>query len=224
MIIVNDSPSDVGYTAFASSINDPRIHYHVNDTNRGVNYTRNRALDMMSSDSEWVIFLDDDDYFAPDTLETFHDLIKDNTHKNWFVTNRAEKNGKPFTHFGKSNTVHGYAWEYLIRKTCKGDATHCIKTDLIHTIRFSNSVRQGEEWFFFYQVGLRSQMYYHDHNSTISGGYSATGLNVRTRTREEQLETVAKLLGEGAQLKLLIHPTFLLYILMRTLRAFIRHD
>ena len=64
MVVVNDSPNDETYIPFASSINDPRIHYHVNKTNSGVNFTRNFALDRVSADSKWVVFLDDDDYLA----------------------------------------------------------------------------------------------------------------------------------------------------------------
>ena len=179
---------------------------------------------MLSSDSKWVIFLDDDDYVAHDMLETLYTLIKKYPYKKWFIANRAEVNGTPLTDFPKTNTEYSYAWDYLITKKCKGDATHCIDTNLLHKIRFSQKVKQGEEWFFFYQVGLQTNMYYHDHNSTISDGYREGGLNTRIRTRKEQLQTVIKLFIEGSYLRLCIHPTFILYLSARVLRAFIKHD
>lgn len=221
MIIVNDSPNDTSYQTFTSSINDPRIHYHVNDINQGVNYTRNKAIEFVSADSKWIIFLDDDDYFAPDTLQTFHDLILLHQGTKWFVTNRALTNGKTLTHFPKDDTSYSYTWQYLILKRCKGDATHCIETKLItqNKIKFSQHVKQGEEWFFFYQLGLQEKMYYHGHNSTITDGYDQSeGLNFRKRSRTERFESISTLAYEGGDINIIHHPTFLLYLLARYIK------
>ena len=220
MIIVNDSPSDDSYQEFASSINDARIHYHTNPINKGVNYSRNLALDKLSADSRWVIFLDDDDYLAPDALANFYNLILMHGDTKWFVTNRAYKNGESLTRFPVDETFYSYAWSYLILKRCKGDATHCIETKLITHLhaRFSKYVKQGEEWFFFYQVGLHAKMFYSDHNSTISDGYdNALGLNFRRRPRGERFESLMKLIYEGKSRKILHSPGFILYLCIRFL-------
>jgi glycosyltransferase involved in cell wall biosynthesis len=225
MVIVNDSPTDTSYKEFSSSINDARIHYHVNDTNKGVNYSRNYAIDKVSADSKWIILLDDDDYFAPDTLQTFHNLILLHGDQKWLVTNRAFTNGKPVTKFPKDESRYSYAWEYLLLRRCKGDATHCIETKLInqHHIRFSQHIKQGEEWLFFYQLGQLQKMYYSDHNSTITDGYDVTsGLNFRKRTKSQQLEDVSVLAYEGSSKKILHHPTFLLYLALRSIRILIK--
>jgi len=226
MIIVNDSPHDNSYQSFASSINDPRIHYHINDTNRGVNYSRNFAMDKSSSDSKWTVFLDDDDYLAPDALQTFHDLIVSNSDRKWFITNRAYVNGQPVTQFPSPDTDYSYIWDCLILKRGKGDVTHCIETKLLTTnhIRFSKYIKQAEEWIFYYQISLKEKMYYHDHNSTITDGYDIHGgLNFRKRTRSEQLEAIFKFIYEGQQLHLLKHPTFIIYLLMRFIRLYIKN-
>lgn len=218
MIIVNDSPHDTSYNDFSSSINDARIHYHINPRNMGVNYSRNYAISKISADSKWVIFLDDDDYFAPDALQTFYTLLLLHSDKKWFVTNRALKNGAPLTRFPKDETTYSYAWKYLLLKICKGDATHCIETKLLiqNSIHFSQHIKQGEEWFFFYQVGLHQKMYYSSHNSTISDGYDAKeGLNFRKRTKEERFDSVSKLTHEGTQLHLIYYLTFNIYIFIR---------
>lgn len=223
MIIVNDSPADTSYQDFVSSINDHRIHYHVNDRNRGVNFSRNKAIDNVSADSKWIIFLDDDDYLAPDTLKTFHDLILLHVDIKWFVTNRALTNGTPLTMFPNEDKTYSYAWEYLILKRCKGDATHCIETKLVihNKIRFSSHVKQGEEWFFFYQLGLKEKFYYRSHNSTISDGYDfSSGLNFRKRSFSEKFETLLQLTYEMFILKK-IYLSFIVYILLRSLRLII---
>ena len=223
MIIINDSPFDEDYREFASSINDARIHYHVNQKNDGVNFSRNVGLDKLSADSKWVIFLDDDDYLAPDTLATFSTLINIDTDIKWLMTNRAYKNGKPLTRALHDDAAYSYIWSYLILKRIKGDATHCIETKLItHThARFSKYVKQGEEWFFFYQISLHTKLFYHDHNSTITDGYDDTrGLNFRKRSFKERYESLLKLFYEGG-VKKILKPSFLFYIAARTLQLFI---
>jgi glycosyltransferase involved in cell wall biosynthesis len=222
MIIVNDSPTDLSYKEFASSINDPRIHYHENISNKGVNYSRNYALERVSSDSKWVIFLDDDDYLAPDTLRMFSELILLHGDTKWFMTNRAYKDGTSLTRVPNDDTSYSYAWKYLIGKRIKGDATHCIENKLIthNHIRFSKYVKQGEEWFFFYQLGLHTPLFYHDHNSTISDGYDASlGLNFRKRSFREKYETLAQLFYEASMRKIIRAP-FIVYLLMRCIRLF----
>ncbi len=218
MIIVNDSPSDTAYAQFASSINDPRIHYHVNHTNKGVNFSRNFALDHVSAESKWVIFLDDDDYLAPDALDMFHELIKSHPHTKWFIANRAGKDGTPLTKIKKPETFYSYIRDYLLLRRVRGDVTHAISTASLHGIRFPSLIKQGEEWFFFYQLGLHEKMFYRDHNSTITDGYSEEGLNFRKRTRGEQLETLSILFYEGVRLGWAYRPSFILYIAARLLR------
>lgn len=223
MIIINDSPYDETYKEFASSINDARIHYHVNPKNNGVNFSRNHALHKLSADSKWVIFLDDDDYLSPDTLATLSRLILLGGEIKWLMTNRAHKNGKPLTEAPYDDALYSYFWSYLFFKRIKGDATHCIETKLItqNHARFSKYVKQGEEWFFFYQIGLRTKIFYHDHNSTITDGYDdQTGLNFRKRTFREQYESLLQLFYEGGKKKIL-RPTFLLYVSSQTVQLFL---
>lgn len=222
MVIVNDSPDDTTYDSFEKTITDPRIIYLKNTQNAGVNFSRNRALDNLSKDSDWVIFLDDDDYLAPDALETFSKLIATHPDNKWFVTNRAYANGNPLTNFPKSDSAYSYAWDYLILKRCKGDATHCMATKSIANIRFSKHIKQAEEWLFFYQVGLKNKIFYHSHNSTFSDGYNEiSGLNFRKRARMEHLKTFFTIIREGYDLRLLYHPTFLIYLFMRIMRLFL---
>ncbi|MEN9337874.1 MAG: hypothetical protein RIQ41_188 [Candidatus Parcubacteria bacterium] len=218
MIIVNDSPDDASYTSFATSIDDARIHYHANHTNSGVNASRNKALDSVSASSEWIIFLDDDDYLAPDTLQELQALITSHPNRQWFITNRAHKDGTQITQIPRPETAYSYIRDYLILRRCRGDVTHIIRTKALHGIRFPLHVKQGEEWLFFYQLGMKESMFYHDHNSTISDGYAETGLNFRKRSRYERLETLSVLLYEASARGFAYRPTFLLYLFIRLVR------
>lgn len=223
LIIINDTPGDTAYLPFASSINDARIRYYVNTTNRGVNFSRNFGLDNVSADSKWVIFLDDDDFFAPDTLKNFYNLILLRGEDKWFLTNRALRDGTPLTLGVKDETYYTYAWDYLLFKRIKGDATHCIETKLINQnhIRFLKQVKQGEEWFFFYQLGKRTRLFYSDHNSTISDGYDPkAGLNFRKRSFQDKYSSLLKIIHASLQEKMFDFP-LIVYILLRTVKLLI---
>ena len=216
IIIINDSPDDLSYADFEKDAPNIGIKYFKNKKNMGVNYSRNFALENLSPDSDFVIFLDDDDWFANDTLSNFEKLIKENPDENWFITNRVYESGKSLTSAPKNNTRYNYTLDYLIGKRIKGDATHCIKTAETRNIYFSKTVKQGEEWFFFYQLGLKNKIFYHSHNSTISEGYdTSNGLNFRKRSHSEYFNTIIKLAHEGFSHGLLIHPTFFIYMMIR---------
>ncbi len=220
LVIINDSPTDESYFDFSGTINDPRIRYFVNDRNRGVNFSRNFGLDRLGADSRWVIFLDDDDTLAPDTLKNFHDLILLHGEEKWLMTNRALKNGSPLTTSAIDEKTYTYFWDYLFLKRIKGDATHCIETRLItqYNIRFLKHVKQAEEWFFFYHLGKNTRIFYSDHNSTITDGYDEqSGLNFRKRTFEEKYETLAKIFYEATSKKI-VSVHFLLYMSVRLVK------
>lgn len=218
MIIINDSPFDETYKTFV--VNDQRIRYYLNERNMGVNFSRNSALAKVAADSDYIIFLDDDDYLVPDTLRNFENMILLNGREKWFMTNRALKDGTPLTKVPSGEGAYSYAFPYLILKQIQGDATHCIETRMVidNKITFLRSVKQGEEWFFFYQVGLYTKLFYQDHNSTISDGYDrGSGLNFRKRNFEEKLSTLIKIIRE-AKVKKSIQFPFIVYILARFIR------
>lgn len=219
MIIVNDSPNDTSYTDILISINDARIRYIINDKNYGANYSKNKALDSVSADSTWIIFLDDDMYLAPDTLSMFQQCIIQHSSTSWFVSDTANKNGIPLTIFPKTNTSFSYIWQYLITKRIRGDMTHCIETKKIHHIRYLTTIRQGEEWFFFFQLALTSSMYYHDHNSMIlDTNNRKEGLSLRKQSKDELHEVLIHICEEATDKGFFWNPSFLLYILLRYIK------
>lgn len=61
MIIIDDSTNSETFENIYKDFSDNRIKYFKNDKNRGVNHSRNRALQNMSKDVDFLVFLDDDD-------------------------------------------------------------------------------------------------------------------------------------------------------------------
>lgn len=218
MIIINDSPDAPGYNEVTDRIaNEDRIKFLVNEINLGVNASRNRALDIATGD--WVIFLDDDDYLAADTLNTLACLIIKFPTEEWIVTNRTTSDRSLSTSAPTSLKLYQYASDYLILRRIRGDATHCINRKQLDDIRFSKTVRQGEEWIFYFGLGLRSGLFYINEDTTLSDGYDVQlGLNFRRASRRSRLNDIMKLTQEGWYRGYFKTPTFLVYLLLRLAR------
>lgn len=223
IIIVNDSPDDKSYNDFEKDLRDSRIIYIKNEENSGVNFSRNRALSSKSIKSNWVIFLDDDNTLSKNALETFVNYINNNQEARWIISNKATNDGVSLTKINKENTPLEYATNFLIFKKFSGDATHCIHKDTIRNIYFPKTVRQGDEWLFFYEIGTKTKFFYYNFNTTLTDGYEESGLNYRKRSTDEQLDTLELLWKEGIERKINKKPTFIIYMLMRLLRAFIKN-
>lgn len=219
MFIIGDSPDDSSYKSVEEKIQkEKRITYVMNEKNMGANFSRNLALDLIKKDTsnnDWVILLDDDDILAKDTLETFSGKIIEYPKKGWFLSNRASYEGESMTKIPKSEKNYSYIWSFLITKKLKGDATHCIRVADIKNVYFPKNVKQGEEWLFFYELSLKEKFLYINHNSTLSKGYSADGLNFRIRTKKDRLNDLILLIKESWSRKIIWHPTILLYFLAR---------
>lgn len=224
MIILNDNPGD-GATNAIAKLGDSRIHILENDSNHGVNYSRNRGLDSISPQSNWVIFLDDDDTLAPRALENILAIIESNATP-WIVTARGTDSNSPTTVAPKSKHYYSYVWDYLIFRRFKGDATHCISTSLLlrstHSLRFPTTIKQAEEWLFYSELGTYTQFYYEPIVTTLTHDYTATGLNLRTRSVKEQLRLIPTLIKEARGRGLYLSPAFWIYVKMRIIRAFVK--
>jgi glycosyltransferase involved in cell wall biosynthesis len=220
MFVVNDSPTNVLYAKVEAEIrNNPKIVYIKNNENRGVNFSRNAALDAINKRStagDWVIFLDDDDSLSKDALETFVKINKEHPEEEWLVTNLASYDGVSFTKIPQTDKRYSYKFGFLLTKRLKGDVTHCISVRAIDGTRFSKLVKQGEEWLFFYELSLHvNKFLYTDHNSKLTSGYSPDGLNFRKRTKKDRLSDLFLLIEESCSRGIIWHPTLLFYFFAR---------
>lgn len=73
LLIDDGSPDKCGEICDAYSARDQRIHV-IHQKNMGISYTRNLGLDEV--DTEYLYFLDSDDYLSYDALETLYTMIK----------------------------------------------------------------------------------------------------------------------------------------------------
>lgn len=177
IICINDSP-DFDYSVFDSIFinleQKGNIKYILNEKNMGVNFSRNLALGKVSDDSDYVIFLDDDDWFNENALLNIDKYLNENNGVKWLVTNRCLVDEKLTNNIENKNKL-SYLFDYLILKKFKGDATHIIKADIAKRIKFSKKIKNGEEWFYFIQIP--GKIDYVDFDTTMSDGYDVDGLN-----------------------------------------------
>ena len=195
MIIINDSPL-YDYSEVAKYIQDKkdsRIKYFKNEKNSGVNFSRNFALANISDDSDYVIFLDDDDWLHSNALSDIENILISNPNKNKKIN---------------------YFFDYLIFKRFVGDCTHTIDSNTATKYKFSERVKNGEEWTYFIQ--LPTDIHYENINTTNSEGYNDLGLNASMQ--KSYRENTRKLFGEIKNCKMII------MLMLRSLNSLFRKN
>jgi glycosyltransferase involved in cell wall biosynthesis len=203
MIIVNDSPS-FNYSEFEEFLEknkdkiNNRIKYFINEENMGVNFSRNFALKNISEDYDYIVFLDDDDYFNKEALTKVNEKIITLESPEWIVTNRFDtRKNKSITVNNTKKEIINYFWDYLIMKKFSGDVTNFISTKYKNK-KFSK-VKNSEEWFFFIQ--LTKEFYYYNFNATFSTGYEEFGMT-NTYNKKEKIKNTKILIKESIQKKI----------------------
>lgn len=97
IIVVDDSPADFEkrpeIKAYVESITQCRVVYLQNEKNLGGSLTRNRGIDVATG--EYITFLDDDDRYTPEKVETQLRFMLDNDCDMTFSNVVMCKNGKP---------------------------------------------------------------------------------------------------------------------------------
>lgn len=111
MVVVNDGSTD-NSASIVSSFNDPRIRL-INQSNKGVSSARNTGI--LNASNEYIAFLDGDDIWNQNYLETQVNLIQDFPKAMMWGTNYSIiKNGqqKPVEQ-GPANNFRGYVDNYF---------------------------------------------------------------------------------------------------------------
>jgi len=139
--IVNDGSTDKTDSIVESYIKQyPYIKYHTFKKNKGVNTARNYAI--QNCTGQFIIFLDSDDYFTENALNTIqkrilshpdysHYLFAQDDRMNYYNQNPLLKNSEPVElHFS----------DFLSGKV-SGDFTHVISRTLIQPFPFDEKLR-----------------------------------------------------------------------------------
>lgn len=172
LLIIDDGSSDgTGEICAQSAAGDPRIHY-MRQENSGVSAARNRGIEAASG--EYLLFLDADDWFTDDCLESFDSLLAANdvdlVAANYYNCSgenarKARPINAPKRYYGpedadelisvtlRTGQWHDDTWYGLFRPVWG----KCFRRDVIgnNGIRFVNGIKIGEDAVFLLEYLAR---------------------------------------------------------------------
>lgn len=183
LAIVDDSTNDATQRWADNYVFDERITYTKNDRNRGVGYSRNVALDQLVDTVDFIVFLDDDDYFDDACLLNASRFIQANNGYHWYLSRRiSTRTGESITAVNEKKDNYSYVDDMLFGNAIKRDATHFISTHAIRDkqARFDERFRSGGEWRFYVQLERNYAIKFFE-GGTSYGDHLAGGLSDRNR-------------------------------------------
>ena len=151
ILIVNDGSKDNTAKILEEYVTkDSRIKAY-NNTNHGVSYTRNYALE--KSIGEYVMFIDSDDFLS----------------ENWFAIVEADiKEGKDIVYYTSNEKLKELSKEKVIEEImCMGEKVNffacpfskILKREIIQETRFDNNITNGEDMLFNLEMILKTDNY-----------------------------------------------------------------
>lgn len=148
LIIVDDGSHDTNVKKFLDTLSEQKNNIEIKiiyNTNLGL--TSSRLVGLANCSSEWVVFLDSDDYLSTDFI--FHCVTAQSINKDADAIITERKN------FGVNEETYidafiGTPFHWLYNNL---RMTALIKTDIVRNIGFKRSMRNGEadDWIFWLQ-------------------------------------------------------------------------
>ena len=164
IVVVNDGSTDNSLDV-VNEISDPRIRIFTKE-NGGVSVARNFGIE--KSQNEYIAFLDADDLWLPDYLETIKDMIEQYPQAGVFATGYtiiySEDNKQDRVNANLTKGTVLFIDDYckaLIKKeiTHPWTGTVCVKKDLFNQVEgFRKGVKRGEDVDMWLRLSLVSSV------------------------------------------------------------------
>ena len=140
--IIDDGSSDNTFeivSEYAES--NSFIRTHKFETNKGVNAARNYAIEKASG--KYIIFLDSDDFFVKDAIDTIDRfLIKNPCYRHYlFLQDDREEYYKNNSFLFKQGEVVELMFENFLSGQVSGDFVHVMDADILKKYPFEESLR-----------------------------------------------------------------------------------
>lgn len=147
MIIVDDCSKDNGVRIVEEyQRKDKRIKLYKNEINKGVSYTRNKAIDL--ADGKYIAFLDSDDLWKKEKLEKQIKFMEDN---NVVLSYTAyEKMNEDGSKRGKISVPDKLDYKELLKNCLIGFLTAMYKKEELKDFKFINS--KAEDYIFWLSI------------------------------------------------------------------------
>jgi len=144
LIVVNDGATD-GSVRIVEAISDPRIAI-VHKQNSGVSSARNTGI--ARATAPYIAFIDGDDHWEPDFLETINDLINEYPEAAIFGTAFAGRANGKITHIyagDKEGILNNY-FESCIGRFLIHSSAVCVKREVFDKVPpFNECMTHGED-------------------------------------------------------------------------------
>jgi len=200
IIVVNDAGEDVEHVLKA--INSPKISFLQHETNKGLAAARNTGI--RAARGKYIAYLDDDDIYYPDHLETLTNFLEETGAKvaysdacigfqekrdDLFVTMHREK--FPAQDFDRDSILV----DNFIPVLCLVHAKDCLSV----TGEFDESLRRHEDWDLWIRMS-QSFQFAHIKKITCEFTYRPDGPGMTSSTTPMFLETYRRIYSKYAHL------------------------
>lgn len=166
VVIVNDGSTDNGVEVIKHNFNDSRIRI-INQENAGVSAARNRGI--QESRGKWISFLDADDEWMPNYLETVYQIINNCDDDVMIITGRFQQNFR--TKFRTFNIPKKYSnriseinffenphvYVHISATTINADV---LKKNFKQWGSFIDGQKSNEDFTFLFKVALHMKAIY----------------------------------------------------------------
>ena len=158
LIVIDDGSVDETATILANlAAFDDRIVFLQNEKNRGVSYTRNRAISLAKG--EWIAFLDSDDIWRPEKLEKQLELLAKNPQAVicYTASSFVDDDGNPYRYVMPA--IEKLTYNVLLRKNLMSCSSVLIRTQIMQMIEMPND-NMHEDYFVWLTVLRRYKVAY----------------------------------------------------------------
>lgn len=134
------------------------IRYYKNDINLGRGGSRNKLLDLATS--EYCCWLDADDYMLPDKIKKQINYITYNNKCNFLATEMYDMTSNMIVGAGgnKAHMMNSLTLETLRKSNCINHPTVMFRLETAKKIRFKDNMKFNEDWDFYiraYENGFK---------------------------------------------------------------------
>jgi len=150
LIVIDDGSKDDTATILAEfAKQDHRIRFLQNEKNKGVSYTRNRAVELAKG--EWIAFLDSDDQWLPEKLEKqlalvdqYPDMVVGYT-----ASSFIDDVGEPYGYIMPA--IEKLTYDMLLCKNLMSCSSVIIRASIMKGIKMPND-KMHEDYFVWLTV------------------------------------------------------------------------
>ena len=143
LLIIDDGSTDGTKDKVSSYTNiDKRIKYHY-QTNAGRSSARNKGITL--SNGKFICFLDSDDYYLPNHLQVFYELLRNNEYQpHFYYGHTFEDNNGDLKEVGKVVFESQNVFKFLFENPI-GTPRVCLAKSTLSSEQFDTSLSFGED-------------------------------------------------------------------------------